>query len=97
MESELTDWFDQGEIDEEGVEYLYETLWPQLKYDPIDWKNAYPNVMDNLVGTDLPPFVLVAVGLAGPGGNYHVGADNCGDGPWALAPWKEKLAAKKSA
>ena len=62
--------------------YVPRAFFSRGKNHPIDWKNAYPNVMDNLVGTDLPPFVLVAVGLAGPGASdSFTGPDNCGNGP----------------
>ena len=80
----MTDWFDQGDIYDTTRAWTFDSvqLAGAVGPSPIDWKNSYNNVMDNLVGTDLPPFVLVAVGLAGPGNNdQFTGPYNCGDGP----------------
>ena len=70
--------------------FTYENLGVKLQTPdgrefPFD--SAYQNLLDNLVGAEdetrsLPPFVYMAVGLAGPGSQAAFGAPlNCGNGP----------------
>jgi hypothetical protein len=97
MEPELTDWFDDSDF--------LDTFSPQLNYDgtPLDWKNAYPNVMTATNET------AIALANKGMDVRFVYGLDACHTDSkvqleqrvpaliWAMAPWKEKLAAKKSA
>ena len=77
-------------IDIEGTDWTRNTQnsppLPTPDGGEVAIQDLYSNLMDNLIGASnddrsLPPFVYVAVGLAGPGSAAAFGdPDNCGDG-----------------